>query len=91
MEILENRFYSNKIKWRQELDKIEAEIQSKKFRDEDLNAIKLLRGNLGFDEEDQKFMQDPLIVRLKENKANSHLLPDDICNILKNDLFQRKK
>ena len=36
-------------------------------------------------------MKDTFILRLLESKNNPNLLPDEICNILQNYLFERKK
>ena len=73
------------------MDRKEKEINTIALKPNDLKEIKMLRSNPTFDEDDGEIGQDTLLVRLKESQANSNLMADDICNILRNDLFERKK
>lgn len=36
-------------------------------------------------------MRDSLIMHLNESLVNPNIMPDDICNILNNDLLEKKR
>ncbi len=91
MNDLEYKFATSQQRWQIELAKNEQQINSKKFDHDDMKQMKIMRGMLDPDDEDNKIMRDSVILHLQESLVNPNIMPDDICNILQNDLFEKQK
>ena len=78
----------NKV-WGEELRKNQQDIRSLEPK---LDDMKILRGDRHINMEDIKCGQeDALIVRLKESLTNEGMAPDDVCNVLETDLYEKEK
>ena len=75
--------------WDEELSKNQQDIRSLAPKLEDM---KMLRGDRHIDMEDIRLGQeDALIVRLKEALTNESMTPEDVCNVLVTDLYEKEK
>lgn len=90
MDELDFKFETYKGHWEAELRRNEERIHSRKFENDDLRTIALIRGTTNAADADEK-LTDNVIAALVDSLKNPNVNSEDICSVLRNDLFEKQQ